>query len=169
MAAEGSAGHATAPADWHPVAPNEGKPRKSSELQARTHIAHDIREAIGFKELHHAGLLCRDLEKSLEFYCGRLGLTFSLDRPDEKLPYRGAWLWVGNQMIHLMELPNPDPLEGRPAHAGADRHVCMNVKNIAAIAASMDKAGVPYTMSRSGRQALFTRDPDGNGLEFAQV
>ncbi|KAK9131259.1 hypothetical protein Sjap_011746 [Stephania japonica] len=35
-------------------------------------------------------------------------------RPHDKLPYRGAWLWVGSEMIHLMELTNPDPLSGRP-------------------------------------------------------
>lgn len=46
-------------------------------------------------------------------------------RPDEKLPYKGAWLWVGSEMIHLMELPNPDPFEGRPEHGGRDRHVCL--------------------------------------------
>lgn len=28
-------------------------------------------------------------------------------------------------MIHLMELPNPDPLEGRPQHGGRDRHFCV--------------------------------------------
>lgn len=37
------------------------------------------------------------------------GLQLNADRPDHKLPYRGAWLWIGPEMIHLMELPNPDP------------------------------------------------------------
>ena len=46
-------------------------------------------------------------------------------RPDDKLPYKGAWLWVGPEMIHLMELPNPDPMDGRPEHGGRDRHVCL--------------------------------------------
>ena len=46
-------------------------------------------------------------------------------RPDDKLPYKGAWLWVGEEMIHLMELPNPDPEQGRPEHGGRDRHVCL--------------------------------------------
>lgn len=46
-------------------------------------------------------------------------------RPDDKLPYKGAWLWVGDEMIHLMELPNPDPADGRPEHGGRDRHVCL--------------------------------------------
>lgn len=29
--------------------------------------------------------------------------------------------------------------------------------------------GIPYTMSKSGRPALFCRDPDGNALEVSQV
>lgn len=46
------------------------------------------------------------------------------DRP-ASLPYKGAWLWVGKEMIHLMELPNPDPADGRPEHGGRDRHLCL--------------------------------------------
>lgn len=42
------------------------------------------------------------------------GLEINLERPHDKLPYPGAWLWIGPEMIHLMELPNPDPLVGRP-------------------------------------------------------
>lgn len=29
--------------------------------------------------------------------------------------------------------------------------------------------GIPYTRSRSGRTALFCRDPDGNALEFIEI
>lgn len=39
------------------------------------------------------------------------GLETNPDRPNDKLPYRGAWLWIGPEMIHLMELPNPDPTD----------------------------------------------------------
>lgn len=40
------------------------------------------------------------------------------DRPADKLPYDGAWLMMGPEMVHLMELPNPDPshLQFRPEH-----------------------------------------------------
>ncbi len=41
------------------------------------------------------------------------GLPVNPDRPHTKLPYRGTWYWIGPDMIHLMELPNPDPLTGR--------------------------------------------------------
>eukprot|EP00850_Spirogloea_muscicola_P006238 SM000029S10533 [mRNA] locus=s29:658219:659113:- [translate_table: standard] len=98
------------------------------------------------------------------------GLKLNDDRPGrDKLPYGGAWLWVGSQMIHLMELPNPDPLTGRPEHGGRDRHTCLNVTNIDTLKQTLERAGVPYTLSKSGRPALFARDPDGNALEFAQV
>jgi len=32
------------------------------------------------------------------------GLKINEATPDDKLPYRVDWLWVGSEMIHLMEL-----------------------------------------------------------------
>ncbi|KAA0055807.1 Lactoylglutathione lyase / glyoxalase I family protein [Cucumis melo var. makuwa] len=97
------------------------------------------------------------------------GLQINEARPHDKLPYRGAWLWVGAEMIHLMELPNPDPLSGRPEHGGRDRHTCIGIRDVSKLKAILDKAGIPYTLSKSGRPAIFTRDPDANALEFTQV
>ena len=48
-------------------------------------------------------------------------------RPHNKLPYRGAWLNIGPEMIHLMELPNPDKFGERPEHGGRDRHFCIGL------------------------------------------
>ncbi|VVA10303.1 PREDICTED: glyoxalase [Prunus dulcis] len=123
----------------------------------------------GVVSVHHVGLLCENLERSLSFYQNLLGLEINEARPDDKLPYRGAWLWVGSEMIHLMELPNPDPLTGRPEHGGRDRHTCIAIRDVAKLKAILDKAGIPYTLSKSGRPAIFTRDPDANALEFTQV
>ncbi|XP_042475368.1 uncharacterized protein LOC122057360 [Macadamia integrifolia] len=126
-------------------------------------------DGIGTVSIHHVGLLCENLERSLEFYQNLLGLKINEARPHDKLPYRGAWLWVGSEMIHLMELPNPDPLTGRPGHGGRDRHACIAIRDVSKLKAIFDKAGVPYTLSRSGRPAIFARDPDANALEFTQV
>ncbi|KAF9680434.1 hypothetical protein SADUNF_Sadunf06G0120800 [Salix dunnii] len=123
----------------------------------------------GVVSVHHVGVLCESLERSLEFYQGILGLEINEARPHDKLPYRGAWLWVGSEMIHLMELPNPDPLIGRPEHGGRDRHTCIAIQDVSKLKVILDKAGIPYTLSRSGRPAIFTRDPDANALEFTQV
>ncbi|KAJ1400688.1 Vicinal oxygen chelate [Sesbania bispinosa] len=123
----------------------------------------------GVVNMHHVGILCENLERSLDFYQNILGLKINEARPHDKLPYRGAWLWVGSEMIHLMELPNPDPLTGRPQHGGRDRHTCIAIRDVSKLKTILDEAGIPYTLSRSGRPAIFTRDPDANALEFTQV
>ncbi|KAI3443608.1 hypothetical protein Pfo_000273 [Paulownia fortunei] len=129
----------------------------------------DNKDDFGVVGVHHVGILCENLERSLHFYQNILGLTINEARPHDKLPYRGAWLWVGSEMIHLMELPNPDPLTGRPEHGGRDRHACLAIRDVSKLKDILDKAGIPYTLSRSGRPAIFTRDPDANALEFTQV
>ncbi|OWM66253.1 uncharacterized protein LOC116198643 isoform X2 [Punica granatum] len=170
----------SAPLPQARVFPKDGRGRSGFVLKAQASVEGDtlMKEAesvsstkndIGVLCLHHVGILCENLERSLDFYQNLLGLEINEARPNEKLPYRGAWLWVGNEMIHLMELPNPDPLTGRPQHGGLDRHTCIAIKDVYKLKAILDKAGIPYTMSRSGRAALFTRDPDANALEFVQV
>ncbi|KAG8376179.1 hypothetical protein BUALT_Bualt09G0036300 [Buddleja alternifolia] len=129
----------------------------------------DNKNDFGVVGVHHVGILCENLERSLHFYQNILGLSINEARPHEKLPYRGAWLWVGSEMIHLMELPNPDPLTGRPEHGGRDRHACIAIRDVSKLKDILDRTGIPYTLSRSGRPAIFTRDPDANALEFTQV
>lgn len=117
--------------------------------------------------IHHASLIVADTERSLAFYCGMLGLEPDPERPD--LGYPGAWLWVGGDQIHLMELPNPDPITGRPAHGGRDRHLALRVQDLDDLEQRLDAAGIPFTRSRSGRRAIFLRDPDANALELMQL
>ncbi len=117
--------------------------------------------------LHHVSLLVEDTRRALDFYQGILGLEPSDGRPD--LGYPGAWLELGGrQQIHLLQLPDPDPRQGRPEHGGRDRHIAFLVRDLDALQAILEAAGVAYTLSRSGRRALFCRDPDGNALEFIE-
>jgi glyoxylase I family protein len=113
--------------------------------------------------IHHVSLLIADTARALAFYRDILGLA-EAPRPD--LGFPGAWLDVGGQQIHLLELPNPDPVQGRPAHGGRDRHVALSCADLDGLIARLEAAGIPYTRSRSGRQALFCRDPDGNAVEL---
>ncbi|MFI3119689.1 MAG: VOC family protein [Methylococcaceae bacterium] len=115
--------------------------------------------------LHHASLVVADTAKALTFYCDVLGMR-QTDRPD--LGFPGAWLQLGAQQIHLLELDNPDPVTGRPEHGGRDRHIALSVQELAPVREVLDKNGIRYTLSKSGRQALFCRDPDGNALEILQ-
>lgn len=121
-----------------------------------------------FGKILHASFLIANLGRSLAFYTDILGLEVDPARPD--LGYPGAWLTLAEgQQLHLLQLPNPDPVAGRPAHGGRDRHVALAVNSISALADRLAASGVPYSLSKSGRQALFCRDPDGNALEFVQT
>ena len=117
--------------------------------------------------IHHVSLIVASTEQSLRFYRDLLGIAVSDSRPE--LGYPGAWLQLGLQQIHLIELPNPDSVSGRPAHAGRDRHLAMTVTGLDALQQQLETANFPCTRSRSGRNALFCRDPDGNGVELIEA
>lgn len=120
------------------------------------------------KSIAHATFLVEDVKRSLQFYCDVLQIPQNPNRPD--FWFDGAWLDLDatGQQIHLMQLPNPDPQSGRPEHGGRDRHVALVVENFDQLVAQLEKHGVEYSRSKSGRAALFCRDPDGNALEFAE-
>ena len=116
--------------------------------------------------LHHSSLIVSNTNKSLVFYNGILGLELDNSRPD--LGYPGAWLNIGQQQIHLLELPNPDPVDNRPQHGGRDRHTALLIDNLDELVSSLESQQIAFTLSKSGRKALFCRDPDGNALEFIE-
>lgn len=118
-------------------------------------------------DLHHVSVIVADTGRALDFYAGLLGLAVDGSRPE--LGYPGAWLQAGSRQIHLLELPNPDPVNGRPEHGGRDRHLALLVQQLDAVAARLEAAGVACSYSRSGRRALFCRDPDGNAVELIEV
>jgi glyoxylase I family protein len=116
-------------------------------------------------QIHHVSVIVSDTMKALRFYSGILGLK-TCERPD--LPFPGAWLQLGAQQIHLLEVPNPDRNEGRPEHGGLDRHTAFLVNDLDAVRQQLEQQDIDYTLSKSGRRALFCRDPDGNAVELIQ-
>jgi glyoxylase I family protein len=118
--------------------------------------------------LLHATFLSADLERSRAFYETVLGLSPNPARPD--LGFPGVWYDIGmKQQIHLMRLPDPEAGLQRPQHGGRDRHVALAVDDLEELKRRLDAANVACTLSKSGRRALFCRDPDGNALEFVEA
>jgi len=119
-----------------------------------------------FTSIHHVSLIISDLSKSTMFYHEILKLEIDKARPD--LSFDGLWLNINDhQQIHLLLVDNPDPLK-RPKHGGRDRHVALSVKDLSKIQLRLDQYSISYTLSSSGRAALFCRDPDGNTLEIME-
>lgn len=113
--------------------------------------------------IHHVSLLVADTERALGFYRDLLGLQV-IYRPD--LGFPGAWLAIGDRQLHLLALPNPDAEAARPEHVGRDRHLALAVSGLDELEQCLVQSGIPFTRSRSGRKAIFCRDPDGNGIEL---
>lgn len=115
----------------------------------------------------HTSFLTADLIKARAFYEDVLGLQPDPNRP--VMSFEGVWYNVAvNQQIHLLLLPNPEVGLQRPTHGGRDRHVALAVSEIMQLMARLNQAGIAYTLSQSGRRAVFCRDPDGNALEFIE-
>ena len=126
---------------------------------------------VKISRLLHSTILVADLSQSIEFYEGLLGLEADTARPD--LGYPGKWYSLGKQQIHLMQLNNPDKNDNhqlvRPEHVGRDRHIAVEVDSVENLAKLLESKNIFFTMSQSGRRALFCRDPDDNGLEFVET
>ena len=117
--------------------------------------------------IDHASVIVADTASALKFYCELLGLELDTTRPD--MDYPGAWLKAGEaQQIHLIELPNPDPVSGRPSHGGRDRHIALRVSDLAVLVEKLKQAGFDVSVSKSGRKAAFCRDYDANAVELIE-
>lgn len=122
---------------------------------------------MGFGGILHASFLVADQEASRAFYEDVLGLEPDPGRPE--MGFSGIWYTLeSGQQIHLLQLPNPDAQTTRPEHGGHDRHVAFSVDDLGALSTRLTRSGIPYSLSRSGRRALFCRDPDGNALECVE-
>lgn len=118
-------------------------------------------------QLLHSSILVADIDQARAFYEEVLGLRPSAQRPD--LGYPGVWYELGaQQMIHLLALAKT-PQAIHAEHGGRDRHIALAIDDIAALKDKLDAMKIAYTLSRSGRRALFCRDPDGNALEFVET
>jgi len=114
----------------------------------------------------HVGLIVSDLERAAAFYEGVLLLVRD-ERPE--LGFDGIFYRLGGgQQIHLMQLMDPYTAVERPAHGGRDHHVALAVADLAPVCARLEEAGISYTRSRSGRAAIFCRDPDSNAIELCE-
>lgn len=118
--------------------------------------------------IHHATFLSSDLVRSRAFYEGVLRLCANPKRP--AMGFDGVWYSIAeNQQIHLMVLPDPEAGLQRPQHGGRDRHLALIVDDLNGLSQRLLQHGVAFTLSQSGRRALFCRDPDQNALEFIEV
>jgi len=110
--------------------------------------------------IDHCTVLITNLEAARAFYGGILGLTEIA--PPREFDFVALWYDLGGQYLHLLLKPNPDTI--------SSRHFCLQVADISAARAHMQKLGVPMdeTVKIAAADRFFVRDPDGNRIELLQ-
>jgi glyoxylase I family protein len=109
--------------------------------------------------IHHVSINVRDTAAAVEFYTDVLGLTVRGDRPD--FSFGGAWLDLGPQQVHLIELEVPE---------ARGQHFAIHVADLDATVADLRRRGIDIAEPKSvgtGRQT-FLNDPSGNLVELHQ-
>lgn len=79
---------------------------------------------VRYGRIQHAGVLVKDTALSKQFYMHVFGMEDDDALRNPKLPFKGSFLKAGSSQIHLMQLPSPDPEQGRPEHGGRYVSLC---------------------------------------------
>jgi glyoxylase I family protein len=114
---------------------------------------------------HHVSLCVDDLDRSLGFWSGVLGLE-KIPRPD--LNVEGAWLGVGDTQVHLIVFDESRGDVGtRPGSVNAAApHVAFAVADYAATVEHLRGAGLEVVEAGPKRGQCWVQDPDGYVVEF---
>jgi catechol 2,3-dioxygenase-like lactoylglutathione lyase family enzyme len=113
--------------------------------------------------MNHFTIFAEDEGKTLDFYVGLLGMRVGA-RPD--LGFPGAWLYGdGPQaLLHMyFDRSMPEP------RAGVIDHMAFSARDLKAMKARFDAAGVAYDLRRqpgAGTWQLFSHDPNGAKVEL---
>jgi glyoxylase I family protein len=128
------------------------------------------RPASNARGIHHAALICSDVEQTIKFYDGLLG--FPLVELTENRDYPGSshfFFDLGNQtLLGFFDFPG---LGLKPAEEriGTVQHLAISIPpdKHAMLQARLDDLGIPYDGPQRGiPESLYLRDPDGIGIEL---
>ena len=126
---------------------------------------------VGFE---HVGMTCGDLDRTIAFYCGLLGLTLALRKKNERGEM--AFLDTGSGMLEIA-CPAADISRARdvPPHEAGTRHLTFAFESVDATFARLEAAGVeiiepprPAFFVELIQRVAFVRDPDGIIVELVE-
>ena len=133
----------------------------------------DARTATEFRMLHTM-IRVFDLDKSIEFYCGKLGMTLlrRKDYPDGKFTL--AFVGYGDENANAVIELTHNWGRAEPYDLGTGfGHIALGVKDIYGTCAKLAAAGAkiprpPGPMKHGGSVIAFVEDPDGYKIELIQ-
>ncbi|HTQ52586.1 MAG TPA: VOC family protein [Candidatus Acidoferrales bacterium] len=118
------------------------------------------------KNVAHICILSGDLNRSLDFYCGTLGLKKHFDFFKDGVLF-GFYLEVGpGHFIEIFKTDGPAEVRHQRIH-----HFCLEVEDMDAMRDALIRRGVEVTPKKLGCDQTWQcwcKDPDGTDVEFQQ-
>jgi len=124
----------------------------------------------------HVGMVSSDLDRTIAFYCGLLGLNQILVKRTGE-GGRIAFLGIGGVMLEIVEpaAGATTPAREVPVTEAGIRHITFRVDDVDTIYEKFRAAGVAFTVAPRQavnaeliRKVAFCRDPDGIVVEFLE-
>jgi lactoylglutathione lyase len=126
----------------------------------------------GLTGIGHVAIRVKDVARTLEFYCDRLGFAEIL-----RLHHDDGRLWLiylritDDQFLEIF--PEAVGERAPPREANGLNHVCLEVDDLDGILDQLAERGVPLTQARKvgadGNLQAWIEDPDGNRIELMQM
>ena len=126
----------------------------------------------GFTGLGHVAIRVSDVDRTLEFYSGKLGFEemLRLQREDGRL-----WLLylriTDDQYLEVF----PDAVGERapPQESNGLNHICLTVADLDDVVRQLGARGVPLSrplkIGADGNRQAWIEDPDGNRIELMEM
>jgi catechol 2,3-dioxygenase-like lactoylglutathione lyase family enzyme len=125
----------------------------------------------GLTGFSHLAIRTLDVDRTLDFYVGKLGFTemFRLTHDDGRVRLIFLRL-TDDQFLEIF----PEAVGDRPPNEGLGlNHYCLGVDDIEAFVDRLAAAGValdrPIKTATIGDRHAFFSDPDGNRIELMQI
>jgi lactoylglutathione lyase len=122
----------------------------------------------------HTMLRVMDMDASLEFYTGQLGMKLLRKKDFESGRFTLAFVGYGNESHNtVLELTHNWDQKDKYELGGAYGHIAIGVPDIYAACERLAKAGVkiprpPGPMKHGGTVIAFVEDPDGYRVELIE-
>lgn len=119
-----------------------------------------MNQAIKLLHINHVVTVCKDIKRSMEFYCGLLGISQIKSQVDDP---NIVWLQLpSGVMLHLIGSSSSPAFPHNIHHA-------FEVTNIDITTSILEENGITierYGTRNDGQRFIFFRDPDGNLVEI---
>lgn len=143
---------------------------RREELRRRYLRPPDAREPTPGRGIHHAALICSDVEQTIRFYQDLLG--FPLVELTENRDYRGSshfFFDLGNKtLLGFFDFPGLG-LQPGVESIGSVQHIAISTPRDRweQLRQRLDAAGVPYAGPDIGiPESMYLKDPDGIQIEL---